>query len=79
MRGWMTAVDLNEATEAQLERLPGIGRTSANKIIASRPFTSVTELLKIGISNQTIRRIIGLVTVKSTDPIAPTPEKLAVP
>jgi DNA uptake protein ComE-like DNA-binding protein len=60
-------VDLNEATEGQLEKLPGIGRASAYKIIASRPYTSVAKLFKIGISNKTIGRIICLVTVKFTD------------
>ena len=58
--------DLNTATEAQLEELPGIGAASAKKIIAGRPYKSVDELSKSGISGATIDKIKSLVTVAET-------------
>src|SRR4051794_27188565 len=56
-------LDLNKATAAELEELPGIGTTSAKTIIASRPYKSVEELSNAGISSVEIRRIKELVTV----------------
>ena len=58
-------LDLNEATEQQLKELPGIGRTSAERIIAGRPYASVMDLSKIGLPNYTFRRIVSLLAVKS--------------
>jgi DNA uptake protein ComE-like DNA-binding protein len=39
-------VDLNVATEKELEDLPGVGPATAKKIIAGRPYGSVAELSK---------------------------------
>jgi competence protein ComEA len=58
-----TLVDLNTATAAQLDELPGIGKASARKIIAARPYKSVAELSKSGISAAEINKISSLVTV----------------
>lgn len=38
-------VNLNTATQAQLEALPGIGPVTANKIISGRPYSGVDELV----------------------------------
>src|SRR4029079_19704231 len=40
-----TLVDLNSATKAELETLPGIGDAYADKIIAGRPFARKDQLV----------------------------------
>ncbi len=39
-------VDLNSATREELVKLPGIGETYADKIIADRPYTMKSDLVK---------------------------------
>ena len=61
-------IDLNSATAAQLETLPGIGPTTAAAIIAYRdlhgPFASVDDLTEVsGIGDSKLAAIRGLVTV----------------
>ena len=57
------AVDLNTATEAQLEELPGIGTRSDKKIIAGRPYKSIDDLSMSGIPAATVDKIKSLVAV----------------
>ena len=56
-------VDLNTASEKELDSLPGVGTATAKKIIAGRPYSSVDDLSKSGISASTIKKITPLVTV----------------
>lgn len=65
-------VDLNSASQAELEKLPGIGPATAKKIIAGRPYAAAGDLAKAGIPANTINKISPLVTVGAV-PAAPKP------
>jgi Helix-hairpin-helix motif len=58
-------VDLNTATEKELDQLPGVGKATARKIVAGRPYSSVSDLSRAGISKHQIDQITPLVTVGS--------------
>ena len=62
-------VDLNTASQKELEELPGVGAATAKKIIANRPYTSVADLSRAKVPEKTIQKISPLVTVSS----APAP------
>jgi DNA uptake protein ComE-like DNA-binding protein len=59
------SVDLNSASQSQLEALPGIGAATAKKIIANRPYSSVDDLKKEGIANKTLENVRPMVTVSA--------------
>lgn len=45
-------VDINKATEAELEALPGIGKALAPKIVAGRPYAKKSDLVSKKILTQ---------------------------
>jgi competence ComEA-like helix-hairpin-helix protein len=56
-------VNINTATAAELEALPGIGRVIARRIIEGRPYRSVEELVRVkGIGKRRLEEIRPLVT-----------------
>lgn len=62
-------VNLNTASAAELELLPGIGPTLAERIVAHRaangPFKTLDDLDRVpGIGPRTLERLRGLVSVK---------------
>ncbi len=56
-------IDLNSASEKDLDSLPGVGPATAKKIIAGRPYTSVSDLSKAGLKPATIQKLQPMVMV----------------
>lgn len=58
-------VNVNRASQAALEELPGIGPARARDIIANRPYATVDDLLRVpGIGPVTLESLRPLVTVE---------------
>lgn len=55
-------VNVNKATEQELQELPGIGEVYAKKIIAGRPYKTDADLVKAGIPQNTIDKIKDTIT-----------------
>jgi hypothetical protein len=58
-------VDLNSASQSELEAIPGVGAATAKKIIAGRPYSSTKDLAKAGLPAKTVETITPMVTVGS--------------
>lgn len=57
-------ININTASQSQLESLPGIGPVTAGKIIAARPYQGVDELLvKKIVGQKTFEKIKGDISV----------------
>jgi competence protein ComEA len=56
-------VDINSATQKELEGIKGVGPATAKKIVAGRPYKSVDDLSKAGLNAKSIEAIKPFVTV----------------
>lgn len=55
-------VSLNSASEAELDTLPGVGPTTAARIVAGRPYGRLDDLLRVrGVGPKTLERLRPLV------------------
>src|SRR5262249_39226987 len=74
-KGENKKIDINSASADELMSLNGVGEATAKKIIAGRPYASVDDLAKAGVSKSTITKIRSQVTVgtasKTTQAAAP--------
>jgi competence protein ComEA len=65
-------IDVNRATAAELQRLPGVGPAMSSRIILvreQRPFQSVDELRRVpGIGVKTLEHLRPFVTVGGDKP-----------
>jgi hypothetical protein len=53
----MAVIDLNTASLAELETLPAITPDYARKIVAGRPYTSMSDVERAGIPRQVLEQI----------------------
>lgn len=66
-----TRLDINSASRAQMESLPGIGEVLAREIIARRPFETLESLNDVpGIGPKRLARLLPLIKV-SPQPARP--------
>jgi DNA uptake protein ComE-like DNA-binding protein len=52
-----TGVDINTASLAELQKLPGVGKVQAQRIFAYRPFLSIQDLIRVGLPQKTINNL----------------------
>jgi competence ComEA-like helix-hairpin-helix protein len=62
-------VNLNSASLDELQSLPGVGATLAQRLVEARPFTSVEEVARVkGFSATMIEKWRELVTLEKAPP-----------
>ncbi|HEU4386110.1 MAG TPA: helix-hairpin-helix domain-containing protein [Anaeromyxobacteraceae bacterium] len=70
-------VDLNRATTAELQRLPGVGRKRADAIVAARaqkPFRRPEDVLRVkGLSRAWFERVKGHLAAGPPPPASASP------
>jgi hypothetical protein len=66
-------VELNSATLAEIETLPGITPDDARKIIAGRPYESIADLARTGISRSVLDDISPPAVIRTNRAGLPIP------
>ena len=66
-------VELNTATQAEIETLPGITPEYARKIIAGRPYQTMSDLARTGIPRAILDEISPPAMIRSTQRGLPPP------
>jgi hypothetical protein len=66
-------VELNTATQAEIETLPGITPDYARKILAARPYRSMSDLARTGIPRAVLDEISPPAVIRSTPRGLPPP------
>ncbi len=66
----MSLVDINTASQAELEAVTGVGPAAAKKIIANRPYKSLDELSKAGLSAKKVESFKSSLTIGGAVPPA---------
>ena len=72
-------VDINTATAAELEAVPGIGAATAKKIILARPYSSVADLSKAGLQANQLKSLMPMLKASSAPMAAKTIPMPATP
>jgi outer membrane protein assembly factor BamD len=52
-----TGIDLNMAPESEIAKLPGINKLMAKRIVLMRPYLSVNDLIKTGVSKKVLDKL----------------------
>jgi len=61
-------LDLNQASAADLARLPGVGRTLAARIVEAQPFAALDDLARVrGLRAGTLARLRPLLAIAGAD------------
>ena len=74
-QGERQKIDVNSASAETLSAVPGLDRRQALQIIAHRPYATLQELVRAGLSVRFIDRLAGLLTADARS--APEPSAAA--
>lgn len=58
-------VDINSATDRELERLPGVDAKTAQKIVEGRPYSTISDLSHAGLTPAQIKKLAPHVLIGS--------------